>query len=102
MNQTIKYKSDIEKFWGNQWEERVEPIDFTRKAALHKFKYFVRPVVDQLPIGAKVCELEVGLGSWQFLIKSYRPDLELHGVDLSEFAVTVCNQNGIKCYVADI
>lgn len=96
------YKSDIEQFWGNQWMERVDPIDFTTRAALHKFNIFFKPVLDQLPVGAKICELGVGLGSWLYLAKSYRPDLELYGADLSEYAVSKCNANGIKCEIADI
>lgn len=96
------YKRDIEKFWGNQWMERVDPIDFTNRAALHKFNIFIKPVLDDLPLGAKICELGVGLGSWLYLAKSYRPDLELYGADLSEFAVSKCNASGIKCQVADI
>lgn len=95
------YQSDIEGFWGTQWASRIEAIDFSNKIALYKFKYFLKPVLDNLPYGASICEVGVGLGSWMFLAKSYRPDLLLFGVDLSKFAVDFCNKNGIMCVHAD-
>jgi len=95
------YKEDIEKFWGNQWTSRSEAIDFTNEIALFKFNNFIKPVINRLPYGASICEVGAGLGNWLFLSKAYRPDLKLYGVDLSEFSVNFCNQNGIVCVHAD-
>ena len=49
----------------------------------------------------KICEVGVGLGNWLYLSKSYRPDLQLYGADLSDFSVDYCNSNGINCVKAD-
>jgi ubiquinone/menaquinone biosynthesis C-methylase UbiE len=96
-----KYQNDIDRFWGTQWSQRIEPIDFTNNVALFKFRYFIKPVLDVLPYGAKICEVGVGLGSWLFLCKSYRPDLRLYGADLSEFVINHCISSGINCVKSD-
>ena len=51
---------------------------------IFKFKKFLRPIIDILPYGASVLEVGVGNFQWLLLIRAYRPDLVITGLDFCE------------------
>lgn len=69
---------------------------------IFKFKYFLKPIIDELPVGAKVCEVGSGNYQWLLLVKAYRLDLKLFGIDLSDVAQTIGLELGIKMTQCDV
>ena len=80
------FENDINAFWGTQWIENSKGIDITSHLSQFKFRYFLKPILDQLKPNAKVCEVGSGNCQWLSLIRSYRTDLDLYGIDLADSA----------------
>ena len=54
------FENDINAFWGTQWIENSKGIDITSHLSQFKFRYFLKPILDQLKPNAKVCEVGSG------------------------------------------
>ena len=96
-----KYANDIDAFWGKQWKTSISGVDITDRKSVFKFKYFLRQALMQLPQGAKVCEVGSGNCQWLFLIKAFRPDLQISGIDISDLAVQLGSERGVPIIKAD-
>ena len=83
----MKQKNNIQKIddiWSSVWKKEREGLDFTEPLTIFKFKKFLRPIIDILPYGASVLEVGVGNFQWLLLIRAYRPDLVITGLDFCE------------------
>lgn len=97
-----KYTDDINSYWGGLWLKNRNGLDITDPMTIFKFKYFLKPIIDELPVGTKVCEVGSGNCQWLLLIKAYRPDLKLFGIDLSDVAQTIGLELGIEMIQCDV
>lgn len=96
-----KYEKDINDYWGDLWRNSSKGLDITDTVTPFKFKYFIKSFVDNLPINASVCEIGSGNCQWLLLIKAYRPDLKLYGIDLTDEAIVIGKSYGIEVIKAD-
>jgi hypothetical protein len=95
------YEKDINDYWGDLWKNSSKGLDITDIVTPFKFKYFIKVFVDKLPIGSSVCEIGSGNCQWLLLIKAYRPDLKLYGIDLTDEAIIIGKSYGIEVIQAD-
>lgn len=102
MNENEEYLDQINSYWGDLWRNSPEGLNFLEKCTQFKFQFFLKPFLDKLPTNATVCELGSGNCQWLLLIRSYRPDLQLFGIDISEQAKTFANLYGIEFTQADV
>jgi hypothetical protein len=96
-----KYEQDINEYWGDLWKNTSVGLDITDTVTPFKFKYFIKPFIDKLEQNASVCEVGSGNCQWLLLIKAYRPDLSLHGIDLTDEAIVIGKSYGIEVIKAD-
>ncbi|WP_353119137.1 class I SAM-dependent methyltransferase [Nitratidesulfovibrio sp.] len=96
------YKSDIESYWGALWQSQVYGLNPCDKVTRFKFARFLKPVLDDLPRSAKLCELGSGNCQWLMLCRAYRPDIQLFGIDLTSTAVAIGSNAGVCMTQADI
>lgn len=102
MNQNTDYLEQINSYWGDLWRNSPEGLNFLEKCTQFKFQFFLKPFLDKLPSNATVCELGSGNCQWLLLIKSYRPDLKLSGIDISDQAQKFAKLYGIEFIQADV
>lgn len=95
------YKQDINGYWGNLWRENRQGLDISDTITPFKFKYFLKPFLDKVEWGGAVCEVGSGNCQWLLLIHAYRPDIKLYGVDLTDEAVKIGKEYGIKVTQTD-
>lgn len=96
-----KYNSDINKYWGDLWKDSERGLDITDTVTPFKFKYFLKLFIDKLPKQASVCEIGSGNCQWLLLIRAYRPDLKLYGIDLSDEAIKIGKACNVEMLQAD-
>ncbi len=98
----MTYKEDIDQFWGNQWLTNQKGLEISSYLTQYKFIRFIKPILDLLPLQSKVCEIGSGNCQWLSYIRSYRPDLQLYGIDLADSAQQFASKFGITCIQSDI
>ncbi len=95
------YEQDINEYWGDLWRNTNIGLDITDTVTPFKFKYFIKPFLDKLEPNSSVCEVGSGNCQWLLLIKAYRPDLKLYGIDLTDEAMVIGKNYGIDVIKAD-
>ena len=91
----------INDIWTGVWANTPETLDFCDPLVIFKFKYFLKPVLDQLPRNANVLEIGAGNFQWLLLIRAFRPDLQLHGLDCCDASKDYANRYGFRFIEAD-
>lgn len=94
--------ADLNRTWSTYWQDEPLGLDITSNTTIFKFRYFLKPVLDRLPLNSSVCEIGCGNCQWLLLVKSYRPDLKLWGMDISDEAERLANLYGIGFFREDI
>lgn len=93
--------SGIRTYWSKLWKETKFGLDPSDICTRFKFNFFLKDILNDLPVGAKILEVGCGNCQWLFLIKAYRPDLVLHGFDCIPEVVELAKNNGIDAYEGD-
>jgi len=91
----------IRKYWSKVWTIDSKGLDISFPVTLFKFKKYIKPCLDKIKIGGKVLEVGCGNGQWLFLVKSYRPDIEIYGLDCLPEVVERAVESGINASFGD-
>jgi hypothetical protein len=86
----------LNEIWSGLWLSHKGGLDFTDARVLYKFRFFLKKIIDQLPIGAKVLECGSGNHQWILLIKAYRPDLDIWGLDYCDQSLKLAKAYGLN------
>lgn len=91
----------MNEIWGAVWKSHRLGLDFTDNLTLYKFTYYLKPILDQLPSNASIMEIGAGNFQWLLLIRAYRPDIRLIGLDCCDEAKNFADKYNIEFILAD-